>query len=951
MKKMLLTLALLTTLTAFAGGNLHQQHKKVFMHRNKTGVFTSFPDKMPEATRLAFPYAKTALLIDLYAPVKPDMIKIPLIKMSLQSKERSSEAPAMQVYAGNSPQQLQLVKDIKVTVNAVDRKGVPGEDITVSNLPEARYFQIYIPRTRNSYVFGLLNAGKDIQVLAATPALDLDAVRYKPQVTIGNDLLKRAITPKACGYNDAPAGKTAVDAGFAPKFGNGACAWPWRTRFMEAELPEAQNIEAIVLDLQVLNLTVRMEEPVAQLKAVRIFTSMDGKNFTEAACSAPEIEHYRKGKDFCTRLIWRGNFRGKYFRLQSGIYRHRFYVTGTRRLNESLKFVPASKITLNKFELPFSTGGKFQAVLNVEKPASVDGTALFYLQPGNRLLARYALASGSDQIVDLALPEGVQGFCSIELVLQQTGLKDVLKFSRKLQVIPGRICLNPASGTDKFQLKKYFSGNTALDLYSAAVAGAELKYIVPADGNFSIQAVIRGKGRFQVTAPGLNNVIALAMWHPQDLREVTAGENFCGAVRLRTNDVIIFKALDKDAAIGDVKLLPLSDDLAAAAAAAPEIKPAVILHSDGYSGFFSRDESAETLRNIVKNYPQCHVHTFDWCVGTTAVNYPSKVSTVFGQQKNVNFYRNGDRLAAERLKKLHAAGVIPPAVLREATGKLNLRYSITLRANPYYSYNSMNAQFFIDNPQFFQRTTDNKRFNQPSYAYPEVRNFYLGLIKEIAAFKPDAVCIEFLRHPTFFMYDKPIIDEYTRRYGKCTPADYLSDNWNRITCDIMFEYLQEVRRAIDAVDPAIALEINFHYRDYIKHGIDIERILKAGLVDMISPGNPDTGTEKFFDLTEFVNMAKKSPRKVLVFPRVEGTIYGGDPTPEEEKGLIKIQRRSMSSNMFKAVFIKFLAQGADGLRPFNTGGGWLARDLADRSELKRFELFVMPLLDIRSELK
>ena len=94
-------------------------------------------------------------------------------------------------------------------------------------------------------------------------------------------------------------------------------------------------------------------------------------------------------------------------------------------------------------------------------------------------------------------------------------------------------------------------------------------------------------------------------------------------------------------------------------------------------------------------------------------------------------------------------------------------------------------------------------------------------------------------------------------------------------------------------------------------------------------------------------MAKKSPRKVQVFPRVECTITGGDPTPEEEKGLVKILRKSMSHNMLFGIFARFASDGADGMRPFNGGGQGFAKAAANRSEVLRFARFVIPYLDIR----
>ena len=139
--------------------------------------------------------------------------------------------------------------------------------------------------------------------------------------------------------------------------------------------------------------------------------------------------------------------------------------------------------------------------------------------------------------------------------------------------------------------------------------------------------------------------------------------------------------------------------------------------------------------------------------------------------------------------------------------------------------------------------------------------------------------------------------------------------------------------------------------NYYQHGIDLETLLSEGLLDAISPGVYEVGPKKYFPLAPFKTMMAKSPRKVLLIPRVEGTIYGGDPTVAEEKGLEVIQRRNMSVNMYKALWLKFRKEGADAIRPFNSGGSWLAAALADQSGLNRFEAFELSLLDFRKKIQ
>ena len=222
------------------------------------------------------------------------------------------------------------------------------------------------------------------------------------------------------------------------------------------------------------------------------------------------------------------------------------------------------------------------------------------------------------------------------------------------------------------------------------------------------------------------------------------------------------------------------------------------------------------------------------------------------------------------------------------------------------------------------------------------------MAKEIAAYKPDALVIDFLRHPAFFGYDKPLIDEYTRLYGSCNWNDVGNERWQKMIGEIMTGWLREVRSEIKKIHPAIELEVHIDCENYKKYGTPVDRFLEEGLVDAISPGFYGNGPEKLFSLTPFREMIKKSPIPVKLYPRVESTIDGHDPTPEEEAGLVKRPVQIYcSNNQWKSIYYRFMMDGADGIRPFNTGGPGMARMLNDWAEVRRFVIFTEPLLDIR----
>ncbi|MBO5721966.1 MAG: hypothetical protein J6S19_02520 [Lentisphaeria bacterium] len=176
----------------------------------------------------------------------------------------------------------------------------------------------------------------------------------------------------------------------------------------------------------------------------------------------------------------------------------------------------------------------------------------------------------------------------------------------------------------------------------------------------------------------------------------------------------------------------------------------------------------------------------------------------------------------------------------------------------------------------------------------------------------------------------------------------MNDRWLDMISDIMLEWLREVRTEIKKIHPAIELEINVDCEKSREHGIPVARILEAGLVEAISPGFYHVGPKKIFPLAPYREMIKKSPIPVKLYPRVETVIVGHDPTPEEEAGLVKRPVQVYCSyNQWKSIYYHFIMDGADGLRPFNTGGSGMADMLNDWAEVKRFVVFTEPLLDVR----
>ena len=196
------------------------------------------------------------------------------------------------------------------------------------------------------------------------------------------------------------------------------------------------------------------------------------------------------------------------------------------------------------------------------------------------------------------------------------------------------------------------------------------------------------------------------------------------------------------------------------------------------------------------------------------------------------------------------------------------------------------------------------------YAFPEVRDRAASIVIELfERFDVDGVELDFMRHPTFF---KPE-EAYANRY-------------------LMTDLVAHIRRRMEEVSVTrgralkLAVRVPPSFVDSARVGLDCERWIKTGLVDIVVAG---MGMVPFqMRLEEFVEAAKETD--CLVYGCIEGA------------------RPAVDDHVLRALAYRFWTAGADGVYLYNfftMGHEWNRRmmnELADPSALrlldKRYEI-------------
>lgn len=361
-----------------------------------------------------------------------------------------------------------------------------------------------------------------------------------------------------------------------------------------------------------------------------------------------------------------------------------------------------------------------------------------------------------------------------------------------------------------------------------------------------------------------------------------------------------------------MKFLPFIFLLASSAIAEPP-KPRggeklVIINDDGFSNFYSGAyQSAADLRKRMLSFKDTQVAVMEWCITSgSRANFPTKAVEPIGTGVT-QFGRRGDQLATETLRRLADEGVDTLQVVAQSCREAGILCYASMRMNGDYAMKAegpgdlLNSNFWRAHPEWRVRRADGTPGIVMSYAFREVREFKLGILREAAARDIDGVQLDFLRHPPFFGTEEK------------EPAA------------VMTGFLRDVRKLLDEAGAKkgrrLALGVRVDWREHTERGCDIATWLREGLLDYAAFAQHSLGGYEF-DLAPFVKMARGSGCAVLFGE--EGITSGHDTTAAEDK-LIAAgkmpapQRGGLTLEQLRVRADRWYAAGADGVHLFNVG--------------------------------
>lgn len=359
----------------------------------------------------------------------------------------------------------------------------------------------------------------------------------------------------------------------------------------------------------------------------------------------------------------------------------------------------------------------------------------------------------------------------------------------------------------------------------------------------------------------------------------------------------------------------------------------VVINDDGFSAFFdNRYQTADELRRQVASLEDTSVAVFEWCITSgSRVNFPTKSYELIGAGVT-EFGRRGDQVVTETMRRFAAEGVDTLEVVARACHDHGLLCYATMRMNGDYAASAkddsisrlLNSDFWRAHPEYRVRGPKGEDKTKLSYAFPAVRDFKLGILREAAARDIDGIHLDFLRHPPFFGFEEPMVKAFQEKYGvdpRTLPVD--DARWAALRAGVMTSFLRDARRLLDEAGAKrgrhLGLSARIDWREHGMLGCDVETWLKEGLLDYLVVAQHSLGGYEI-DLTPFVKLARGTGCAVLFGE--EGILSGHDRTAAEDKliaagKLAAPKRDHLSLEQYQARAARWYAAGADGVHLFN----------------------------------
>ena len=265
--------------------------------------------------------------------------------------------------------------------------------------------------------------------------------------------------------------------------------------------------------------------------------------------------------------------------------------------------------------------------------------------------------------------------------------------------------------------------------------------------------------------------------------------------------------------------------------------------------------TADDVRREIEPYRNSDFSRMYWEAGMGDVTYfPSKVGKLITFEWMKDHYRLMDRLVGQTYADFRAKGIDPFRVALDHCHEIGLEFHASYRVAGFHfpaPEDEWNRGGFYDqHPEWRGRDRAGRPTPRMSYAFPGVRQFVLNLLREIATYPVDGVCLLFNRRLPVLEYEAPLLDDFKAKHGlDARTLDERDPRWLALRAAVLTGFMRDVRTMLreeqvrqNRRQPiAISAVIVSSRDENYENGLDLETWVAENLVDTLVPYSSAAG--------------------------------------------------------------------------------------------------------------
>ncbi len=217
-------------------------------------------------------------------------------------------------------------------------------------------------------------------------------------------------------------------------------------------------------------------------------------------------------------------------------------------------------------------------------------------------------------------------------------------------------------------------------------------------------------------------------------------------------------------------------------------------------------------------------------------NYPTKVGQFYPSAGGQFIWQNNIHKNMGIWKE---KGWNSMEVVRDYARQRKWEFQVYIRMEafkaPFPFDHQENSKFYNEHPQCRCLDSDGNVVGRLSYAYPEVQDYMLRLIKEISDYGPDGVCLCFIRGIPVVLYEPIMVEGFKKKYGvDPRTLDELDPRWMEYQGTVMTAFVKRVKQTLKP-GQRLSVIVPANELDCKRWGLDVATWVKQGIIDDLLP--------------------------------------------------------------------------------------------------------------------